>query len=78
MTTLGEELLRRADEERERRARERDRERKHLTVVKMTRSVAYCARCRYERPWTDNADNEPCTACRGGDGQFWQTKDYRR
>lgn len=76
MTTPGEERLRREDEEREHRARERERERKHLTVVKMTRSIAYCARCRYERPYTPGAEDEPCHACRGGDGQFWRTSTY--
>lgn len=78
MTTLAEERLRREGEERDHRARQLDRERKHLTVVKMTRSVAYCARCRYERPYVDDAENRVCPACNGGSPQFWQTQDYRR
>lgn len=78
MTTLAEERLRREGEEREHRARQLDRERKHLTVYKQTRVTARCSRCNYERPYTPGAEDEPCTACRGGDGQFWQTQDYRR
>jgi len=77
MTTLAEERLRSEYEERERRAKAHDRERRHLTVRKVTRTVARCNSCSYERPYTEGDEDRPCPACQGGKPQFWRTQEYR-